>query len=156
MSTTYAVEDPATFIEELKEVIPAHYDELCVTKDFPLMPDYEAYGRLYVAGMLRCITAREAETGELIGYALFIVHPHLHYMTCKTAFEDIYFLKKEHRLGRTGIRLFQFAEKALRADGVHRIIMHTKIHLDNSRLFEYLGYKHTDKLYTKILSTESV
>ena len=43
-----------------------------------------------------------------------------------------------------------------RADGVDRIIMHTKIHMDNSRLFEYLGYKHTDKLYTKILSTESV
>ena len=156
MNTKYAVEDPGTFIEELKEVIPAHYDELCVTKDFPLAPDYEAYGRLYVADMLRCITARSADTNELIGYALFIVQPHLHYMTCKTAFEDIYFLKKEHRLGRTGIRLFQFAEEALRADGVNRIIMHTKIHLDNSRLFEYLGYKHTDKLYTKILSTESV
>ena len=153
MTTNYAVEDPATFIEELKVIIPAHYDELCVTKDFPLAPDYEAYGKLYVAGMLRCITARDVD--GLVGYAIFIVSPHLHYRTCKTAFEDIYFLKKEHRLGRTGIRLFQFAEEALRADGVHRIIMHTKIHLDNSRLFEYLGYKHTDKLYTKILSTES-
>jgi len=50
--------------------------------------------------------------------------------------------------------MFQFAETALRADGVNRIIMHTKVHLDNSREFEYLGYKHTDKLYTKILSTE--
>jgi len=148
----YAVEDPATFIEELKEVIPLHYDELCVTKDFPLMPDYEAYGRLYVAGFLWCVTARD-ESG-LVGYAIFIVQPHLHYKSCKTAFEDIYFLRKEHRLGRTGIRLFQFAEEALRADGVHRIIMHTKIHMDNSKLFEYLGYKHTDKLYTKILSTE--
>lgn len=156
MSTKYAVEDPGTFIEELKVIIPAHYDELCVTKDFPLMPDYEAYGRLYVAGMLRCITARDESNDELIGYAIFIVSPHLHYKTCKTAMEDIYFLKKEHRLGRTGIRLFQFAEAALRADGVNRIIMHTKIHLDNSRLFEYLGYRHTDKLYTKILSTESV
>jgi GNAT superfamily N-acetyltransferase len=149
---TYAVEDPATFIDELKEVIPLHYDELCITKDFPLMPDYEAYGRMYVAGLLRCITARD-ESG-LIGYAIFIVQPHLHYKSCKTAFEDIYFLRKEHRLGRTGIRLFQFAEEALRADGVNRIIMHTKIHLDNSRLFDYLGYKHTDKIYTKILSTE--
>ena len=148
----YAVEDPATFIDELKEVIPLHYDELCITKDFPLMPDYEAYGRMYVAGLLRCITARD-ESG-LIGYAIFIVQPHLHYKSCKTAFEDIYFLRKEHRLGRTGIRLFQFAEEALRADGVNRIIMHTKIHLDNSRLFDYLGYKHTDKIYTKILSTE--
>lgn len=154
MTIQYVVEDPATFIEELKEIIPAHYDELCVTKDFPLMPDYEAYGRLYMAGMLKCITARSEE--GLVGYVIFLVQPHLHYMTCKTAFEDIYFLKKEHRLGRTGIRLFQFAEEALRADGVNRIIFHTKVHLDNSRLFEYLGYKHTDKLYTKILSTESV
>ena len=129
-----------------------HYDELCVTKDFPLLPDYEAYGRLHMAGLLKCITAR-GKSG-LIGYAIFIVQPHLHYMSCKTAFEDIYFLRKEHRLGRTGIRLFQFAEEALRADGVNRIIMHTKVHLDNSKLFEYLGYKHTDKLYTKILSME--
>lgn len=154
MSIRYEVEDPSAFIEELKEIIPAHYDELCVTKDFPLAPDYEAYGRLYVADMLRCITARD--DAGLVGYAIFIVNPHLHYKTCRTAFEDIYFLKKEHRLGRTGIRLFQFAEEALRADGVNRIIMHTKIHMDNSRLFEYLGYKHTDKLYTKILSMEPV
>lgn len=148
----YAVADPATFIDELKVLLPVHYDELCVTKDFPLMPDYMAYGRLCVAGMLKCIVARE--DGELIGYALFIVSPHLHYSTCKTAFEDIYFLRKDKRLGRTGIRLFQFAEQALRDDGVNRIIMHTKIHLDNSKLFEYLGYKLTDKLYTKLLSTE--
>jgi len=148
----YIVEDPATFIEEMREIIPVHYDELCVTKDFPLAPDYEAYGRLYNAGMLKCITARDED--GLVGYVIFIVQPHLHYMTCKTAFEDIYYLKKEHRLGRTGIRLFQFAEEALRADGVNRVIFHTKVHLDNSRLFEYLGYKHTDKLYTKILSTE--
>jgi GNAT superfamily N-acetyltransferase len=148
----YAVEDPTTFIDELKGLLPVHYDELCVTKDFPLMPDYVAYGRLCAADMLKCIVARS--DGELVGYALFIVQPHLHYVTCKTAFEDVYFLRKDHRLGRTGIRLFQFAEQALRDAGVNRIIMHTKIHLDNSKLFEYLGYKMTDKLYTKLLSTE--
>lgn len=149
MTTTYQTEDPAEFIEALKGVLPEHYEELCVTKNFPLMPDYEAYGRLHVAGMLRCITVRE--DNELIGYALFIVHPHLHYKSCITAFEDIYFLKKEHRKGRVGIRLFQFAEDVLKKEGVHRIIMHTKIHMDNTRLFEYLGYKLTDKLFTKIL-----
>jgi hypothetical protein len=46
MSTIYADEDPSSFIEELKVILPEHYEELCVTKDFPLMPDYEAYGRL--------------------------------------------------------------------------------------------------------------
>ena len=42
MTTTYQSEDPGTFIEELKGILPEHYDELCVTKDFPLVPDYEA------------------------------------------------------------------------------------------------------------------
>lgn len=154
MTIEYAAEDPKTFIEELKAIIPAHYDELCVTKDFPLAPDYEAYGRLYMAGMLRCVTVRR--DAALIGYIVFVVHPHLHYRTCITAFEDLYYLVKEERLGRTGIRLFQFAERVLRDEGVNRIIMHTKVHMDNSRLFEYLGYKNSDKLYTKILNTEPV
>jgi hypothetical protein len=39
----------------------------------------------------------------------------------------------------------------LKGIGVNRIIMHTKVHMDNSKLFEYLGYKWTDKLFTKIL-----
>ena len=56
MTTTYHSEDPAEFIEALRGILPEHYEELCVTKDFPLMPDYETYGRLQVAGMLRCIT----------------------------------------------------------------------------------------------------
>jgi len=99
--------------------------------------------------MLRCITCRIDD--QLIGYIVFIVQPHLHYKSCKTAFEDIYYVKKEYRRGRIGIKLFQYAEKVLKEFGVNRIIMHTKIHLDNSRLFEYLGYKHTDKLYTKLL-----
>ena len=153
MKIVYEDTAPEAFIEELKDILPEHYDELCVTKDFPLAPDYEAYGRLSVNGMLRCITVRG--DGTLIGYAIFIVQPHLHYRTCRTAFEDIYFLKKEYRQGRIGIRLFQYAEQALRRIGVDRIIMHTKIHLDNSKLFEYLGYKLTDKLYTKILTQES-
>jgi GNAT superfamily N-acetyltransferase len=145
----YADCDPFAFVEELKELFPLHYEELCVTKDFPLVPDYDAYKRLADAGMLRCITVRADE--ELIGYIIFIVQPHLHYMTCKTAFEDIYYVRPDFRKGRVGIRLFKYAEEVLRSIGVNRVIMHTKIHMDNSKLFEYLGYKWTDKLFTKIL-----
>jgi len=145
----YADCDPFAFVEELKELFPLHYEELCVTKDFPLAPDYDAYKRLADAGMLRCITVRADE--ELIGYIIFVVQPHLHYMTCKTAFEDIYYIRPDFRKGRVGIRLFKYAEEVLKGIGVNRIIMHTKIHMDNSKLFEYLGYKWTDKLFTKIL-----
>jgi GNAT superfamily N-acetyltransferase len=149
MTLIYEDVDGLSFLGELEQLFPSHYEELCVTKDFPLEPDYEAYRQLAKAGMLRCITCRA--DGDLIGYIVFIVQPHLHYKSCKTAFEDIYYVKKEFRKGRIGIRLFQYAEKVLKDRGVNRIIMHTKIHLDNSRLFEYLGYKHTDKLYTKLL-----
>lgn len=146
---TYAEEDPTVFFSELAPLIPAHYEELCVTKDFPVEPDFVAYDRLNKAGMLKAITCRS--DGELIGYIIFVVQPHLHYMSCITAFEDLYYVKKEYRKGRTGIKLFQFSELVLKGAGVKRIIMHTKIHLDNSRLFEYLGYKNTDKLFTKLL-----
>lgn len=145
----YADVDGLSLIPELERLFPEHYEELCVTKDFPANPDYDAYRRMGEAGMLRTITCRV--DGELIGYIVFIVQPHLHYRDCRTAFEDLYFIKKEWRKGRLGIKLFQYAEKVLKERGVNRIIMHTKVHLDHTRLFEYLGYKHTDKLFTKML-----
>jgi GNAT superfamily N-acetyltransferase len=138
-----------SFLDELKLLTPLLYDELCVTKDFPLAPDWDQYERLLKADMLRCVTCRAGD--ELIGYVVFIVHPHLHYKTCKTAFEDMHFIRKDHRKGRVGIRLFKYAEEMLKAIGVNRIIVHTKVHLDNSKLFEYLDYKNTDKLFTKVL-----
>ena len=141
--------DGIKLINELDELFPEHYEELCVTKEYPYEPDYEAYKRCAEAGMLRTITCRA--DGELIGYIIFFVSPHLHYKSCITATEDIYFVKKEYRKGRVGIKLFQYAEQVLKERGVQRIIMHTKVHLDNSRLFEYLGYKWTDKIFTKML-----
>ena len=137
------------FVDEFEKLFPEHYEELCVTKEFPYEPDYEAYKRMATAGMLRCITCRNDE--QLIGYIIFIIGPHLHYKSCLTASEDLYFVKKEFRKGRVGIMLFKYAEKVLKERGVQRIIMHTKVHLDNSRLFEYLEYKMTDKVFTKML-----
>lgn len=137
------------FIPELEKIFPEHYEELCVTKDYQWEPNYEAYQQLASAGLLRTITCRA--NGELIGYIVFYITPHLHYKSCITATEDVYFVKKEYRRGRVGIKLFQYAEQVLKDRGVNRIVMHTKVHLDNSRLFEYLGYHQTDKIFTKML-----
>ena len=145
----YADVDGFAVLNEMDELFPAHYEELCVTKEFDYEPDYDAYKRLAQAGMLRCITCRA--DGELIGYIVFFITPHLHYKSCITAMEDIYFVRKDYRKGRVGIKLFQYAEKVLKERGVQRIVMHTKVHLDNSRLFEYLGYKMTDRVFTKMI-----
>ena len=145
----YQNEASISNLSDLKEVLKDHYEELSVTKEFPLDPDWDVYQNLWNMGKLRFITCRD--DGELIGYIVFFVYPHIHYKTCLTAFEDIYFLKKEYRKGRTGIRLFQFAEKLLKNEGVQRILYNTKVHSDNSKLFEYLGFKFIDKVFTKML-----
>ena len=147
MEVIYA--DEGIRVIELSELYQEHYDELSVTKEFQMDPNYDAFDRLQDAGMLRVITCRV--DGNLAGYIVFVIQPHTHYKTCITAFEDAYFISKPYRKGRIGIKLFQYAEGVLKGIGVNRIIYGTKVHLDNSRLFEYLGYKHSDKVYTKLL-----
>lgn len=141
--------DGTEFIDEFEKILPEHYEELCVTKEYDLEPDWDTYKHLAKSGLLRTITCRN--DGELIGYIVFFLQPHIHYKSCKTAYEDVYYVKKEYRKGRVGIKLFQYAEMALKRIGVNRMIIHTKVHLDNSRLLEYLGYKFTDKLFTKMI-----
>ena len=48
--------DGLQFLPEFEKLFPLHYEELCVTKEFPLEPDIEAYRALAKARMLRCIT----------------------------------------------------------------------------------------------------
>lgn len=144
---TYNVEDYLAVEPELKAIYPEHYEELTVSKNFPLDPDYERYARLSTSGILKLITCRD--DNNLVGYVIMIVGPALHYKTCIVAHEDIYYLKKEYRKGRTGIKLFNFVEEEMKKIGVDRIVMGTKIYSDNSKLFEYLGYRFYEKLYTK-------
>lgn len=146
----YGEEDYLKVLPELKELYPAHWEELSVTKErYPLDPDYETYERLARDGILHVITAREG--GLLAGYVMAMVIPNLHYRTCRMAVEDVYYLRPSHRKGYTGIRLFQAFERRMRELGVNRIVITTKVHLDNSRLFEYLGYNFFEKGFTKLI-----
>jgi hypothetical protein len=147
---TYEVEEYEECIAEIRLHIDEHYKELSVTKsNFPLDPDWETYSRLAKERCLRVITCRK--DGVLIGYIFFLLHYNLHYRTMFVALEDLYYLKKEERKGRTGINMFKYAEQYLKSVGVHRVIMGTKVHQDNSRLFEYLGYTFFEKLHSKML-----
>jgi len=146
---TYQEEAYSKCIDELKAIYPEHYEELAVTKEFPLEMDYETYDLLDKNGRISIITARKDL--ELIGYIIFFISRHLHYKSCVVAHEDIYYLKKPYRKGRIGIKLFQYAEQAMREKKIDRIVYGTKVYLDNSKLFEYLGYRFYEKLYTKLL-----
>ena len=147
---TYQVEEFSQCIPEVRLHLDEHYEELSVTKNgFPLDPDWDAYDRMEQQQALKIVTCRK--DGELVGYVFFLLHYNLHYRTMLTAAEDIYYLKKSERKGRVGIKLFKFADDYLKSIGVKRVILGTKVHLDNSRLFEYLGYTFFEKLHSKML-----
>jgi L-amino acid N-acyltransferase YncA len=146
---TYQVEPYEGCIDEIKPYYVAHYDELSVTKTYPLDPDYEAYLTLARAGLLKVVTCRK--DGALVGYMYFILARNLHYKTMLVAAEDLYYLDKAERKGRVGLDMFKFAERYLKEIGVNRVVFTTKVHLDNSSLFKYLKYTFVEKLYSKIL-----
>ena len=148
---TYQAEKYSEMLPEMKPLLPEHYEELGspVATQYALEPDWDQYIKLEQAGAVKVVTCRS--DGELVGYMIFMVSPGLHVKSCLTAYEDIYFLRKQYRKGRTGIKLFQFAEQYLKSLNVNKIMCTTKVHLDNSRLFEYLGYKFIEKIYSKFI-----
>lgn len=158
MTITYQVETLATCKEGMEALFPYHYDEVAMDKDsIPLDFNWPAYYQLEANGELHILTCRHE--GIIVGYHMSIVRPHLHYKSTLMAQTDIFFIKKEHRKGHVGINLFINAEKTLKARGVKKRIETTKLHdsnvsgksLDMSRLFERLGMRLTEKLYTKLL-----
>lgn len=144
---TFSTSKGKDCIEQLKKMFDAHYEELSVTKNAKLNPDYDIYMKMDSHNMLEVILCKNDD--EVIGYIVFFISPNLHYKDCLLATEDIYYLKPEYRKGTTGIKMFKFAEKYLKSINVNMIKYGTKTHLDNSRLFEYLGYNFIEKIFTK-------
>jgi hypothetical protein len=156
---TYQVEPFDTAFEEAQELLLAHWEEIALDKDkIKLDVDAERYRELDRKGMLHIVTVRDAndqkwayDPGKLVGYHVSILCNHLHYKNDFHAMTDIFFLKKEHRVGRAGIDMFLFVEDSLRKRGVVKIMTSVKLHLDVGRIFEWLGYKPIERVYSKYI-----
>jgi len=147
---TYAVEEWADTWKEMEPLWPDHWKEVAMDQDvIPLNPDLEVWDELARKRMLHLVTVREDD--KLIGYYLAIIRPHLHYKQSLSAFTDLYYLSARHRRGLTGYKLFQYVESTLKARGVQKMFAGTKMHLDMGRLFERLGWRETERLYTKVI-----
>lgn len=148
--TTYAVERWRDLRAEMLPMLVRHWREVALNHaDVPLDIDEKRYAELDEGGALHIVTARR--NGLLIGYHVAIVSTHLHYASTLHGITDVYYIAPECRHGVTGMRLFQFVEKDLKARGVRKLFTATKLHLDQGTLFERLGYKPTERLYTKLI-----
>ena len=137
-------------IDEIKPLLDNHYEEIALDRDvIKLNPDYETYKKLCDSGVMRIITARD--DGKLVGYLIAIIKYHLHYKDSLTAFNDIFYVDKQYRKGMTGVKLFIKAEEILKKYGVQRVAMNTKLHHDVGAIFDRLGYKETERVFTKMI-----
>lgn len=149
---TYQVEKIETVREETAALLSLHWQELGLDHErIPLDADHARYEDLERQGILHIVTVRDM--GKLVGYHIALVTPHLHYKSTLHAITDIYFLLPEYRQGRIGIKLFQFVEQDLRARGVKRLLTSNKLHLDIGKIFDYLGYKEVERLYSKYIGS---
>jgi GNAT superfamily N-acetyltransferase len=148
---SFQVEPFAAFVEEVKPLLPRHWEELALDKEtVPLDPDYQRYANLDAIGALSVVTARE--NGRLVGYSIMVVQPGLHYQSCLEARMDIFWLAPEVRGRMGGVRLFRAVERELRRRGVQRIYAGSKLHKDSSRLFLALGYRPIEQWFSKMLT----
>ena len=147
---TCQVEPFVPFLEEVKPILPIHWEELALNKDkVPLDPQYDIYLARDARGEVLSVTARE--DGKLMGYFVGFIAPGLHYKTCLTCTMDIFYVHPDHRGGGTGWHLFKTAEAELKRRGVQRLFVGSKLHKDASWLFERLGYEEVERYYSEWL-----
>ncbi len=147
---TFQTESIEVIEFELKPFAPLHWAELAVTQqDVPLDFDWQRFIDMEKQGRFHMATVRD--NGKLIGYHMSLIGGHLHYKTTMHAIVDLYFVLPEYRKGRLGLNFFKFVEKSLKGIGVKKVITGCKVHLDHTKLFEYLGYEMCDHLFFKLL-----
>lgn len=135
----------------MRLIWPEHYAALALNQDeITLGVDEAKYEQGDAGGCLHLITARA--DGELVGYYYGLLMNHLHYkdagLMCYT---DVYYMKPENRHGGEGAKFMIAVMESLKERGVIKLYMSTKVHQDNGALFERLGMKCTDRIFTKML-----
>jgi GNAT superfamily N-acetyltransferase len=133
-------------------MLQGHYEELSLDKDKVEMSlSIQRYLDLEQSGMLHVVSVRLSD-GKMVGYYLAMILPHMHYQNAgPMAYTDMYYVHPDYRTGGIGARLMTFVEETLRQRGVVKVYITTKLKLDLSPMFEAMGWKATDKVFTKFL-----
>jgi GNAT superfamily N-acetyltransferase len=152
VSVTYDVEPLSVCWPEIEAIGRAHWQE---TMEYyrgkqPYAPSYDRYNSYDKAGWLITFTARDSETGQMVGYSLMYLVPSMHTQTM-IATEDTIFLLPEYRRGRNGLRFHQFIEAELRERGAREIVVTAKPGSAACRLLEHIGFSVINHQYSKHL-----
>jgi len=147
---TYQMESLAEILVDVKDLLLQHYEELTLNKAvIKLKPVWTRYESMELNKQFYAVTVRD--NGVLIGYSGFILQPHLHYEDILVAQNDVLFLKKQYRLGATGIRLLKYSEQCMKQLGANKITWHVKYSNDFRKILYRMGYLDEDVILGKLL-----
>lgn len=139
---TALVEPFMAGVEELKPLLPGHWEELGIYRDrMPLDPNWETYRNIEAAGQLIYVAARNS--GALIGYFIGVITPGLHYRTTLTCKMDIAYILPEHR-GSAGSVLFTAVKAELIRRGVKCWWVGSKDHHPIEGFYRSLGFEQQE------------
>lgn len=137
--------------DDLESLMHAHWRECAIDHEvIPFDPDWSAGLASARDGVLRCFGL--FEDGELVGYAIFEVCPHLHFKTTKHAFNSGIYVKPEHRKGSAGLKLFVEAEALLKSLGVKKITYSAPYTSNLNKVLEKGGYAPSETYFTKLVN----
>lgn len=146
---TYQMESLSIILPNVKELLLEHYEELTLNKaKIKLKPVWVRYETMEKFNQFYAITVRDDNV--IVGYSGFIVQPHLHYEDVIVAQNDVLFLKKEYRLGTTGIRLLKYSEQCMKDLGANKITWHVKYSNDFRSILYRMGYLDEDVILGKM------
>lgn len=131
--------------EDIKELITLHFNEVAKYKDLALQPKFSIYRALEASNNLRVYTVR-SDSGELIGYSVFIVSLNRHFEGLSSS-EDVLFLHPEQR-GR-GMEFMKWVDEQLSSEGIEVIYRSVTTEFDFSSILERMGYLKSSVIYSK-------
>ncbi|HLZ65516.1 MAG TPA: hypothetical protein VKQ29_04760 [Aliidongia sp.] len=147
----FATENISQILDELVQFRADHPDITPVSKNDALLDlDRDTYELVNGLGNVSCTTARI--DGRLVGCAIFMVFPMLHYKDKLLAECVLSFMAEEvDDYSAAYAKLIKAAEKTLKECGAFKVIYNVRKTYEGPINFASLGYQNIETVYEEVL-----